>query len=817
MDELSGRSAFSYRLTEEGDFLFFGHMPDYPSAESTPWYAERRRILRAVAGEGSRVGANGLSCLPALRVADLFGAVEVGPRALAECPRLMAVSLSRSLRRIASTAFFGCPAIFAVDFSGSEEELFELLPPTLPMLRSACVRTVRPAEGETLLSGEIGGGRFTLTEDGTLFIDGAELPDCRHPMDMPWYPHAAEVRRVIFGEGVTRIGAHVTDGMTALLEVTVTGRTAIAPFAFSSCHTLREITVFGTVTEVGTYAFAGTGVAYALMPPSLSAIPEGLYDSCRSLKTLVLPAALPTSAKRFLGRPRPRLRFMGTKEELRALPAGVRGVFSRAEDVGNTREVSPALLRALTTAKEQGGAASHQAHLVAGACGAAEECIALLPRRIDLAETAYLTAETRRLGFLPDLDGEGGGRRAERRRLRARRKAAKAELREEKETAKGMVTKMRELTKELRRAHSRARTFERALVRARRAALGALRLAAASYPLGAEERRRAAVQCEYVEALGKHPRADILATAAERSELYRQLSGYRRFDDVRAGLDDLKSLLSGIVAEQEAISLPQVRPRILVAGGDPSDDEVTAACMRALHRAGADPVSAERGTRRNADRGYDALLIPDGPPVNPFLYSERRHSLWDRRRLSYMDGVDAERDRRDYDLFSEFYRYGKPILGIGRGLHLINVAKGGSLFREMPDDRLALHSRKKGDTVHEIEILPSSYLYKILEPTVRPIRVAGNHRSAIRELGRELRSVAHATDGTVEAIEHLRLPIAGVQFLPERMLLPHGERYALPVSAPDDGKPLFTWFVKLAREVRERPLTTLAAKRFSEE
>ena len=216
MDELSGRSAFSYRLTEEGDFLFFGHMPDYPSAESTPWYAERRRILRAVAGEGSRVGANGLSCLPALRVADLFGAVEVGPRALAECPRLMAVSLSRSLRRIASTAFFGCPAIFAVDFSGSEEELFELLPPTLPMLRSACVRTVRPAEGETVLSGEIGGGRFTLTEDGTLLIDGAELPDCRHPMDMPWYPHAAEVRRVIFGEGVTRIGE---DMLVKVIEI----------------------------------------------------------------------------------------------------------------------------------------------------------------------------------------------------------------------------------------------------------------------------------------------------------------------------------------------------------------------------------------------------------------------------------------------------------------------------------------------------------------------------------------------------------------------------------------------------------------------
>ena len=179
MEELSGRSAFSYKLTEEGDFLFFGHMPDYPSAESTPWYAERERILRVVAGEGSRVGANGLSCLPALRVADLTRAAEVGPRALAECPRLYALVLSRSLMRIASSAFSGCSRLLVVDFSGSEEELFDLLPPTLPAFAGALIRTVRPAEGETVVSGEVGGGSFCLTRDGTLVIDGASIPVIR--------------------------------------------------------------------------------------------------------------------------------------------------------------------------------------------------------------------------------------------------------------------------------------------------------------------------------------------------------------------------------------------------------------------------------------------------------------------------------------------------------------------------------------------------------------------------------------------------------------------------------------------------------------
>ena len=473
-------------------------------------------------------------------------------------------------------------------------------------------------------------------------------------------------------------------------------------------------------------------------------------------------------------------------------------------------------------ATDCGLAASHRAHLVADAIDAAEECFGLLPHRLELAEAAYLAAETRRLGFTPAFDDGGEKKRrrrlrAERRWLREQKKEEKAERREEKQTAAGVLSKMRGMTKALRRAHRRARSFERALARARRAALRTTRLSAALYPLGCEERRRAAAQNEYVAALGKGPGAGVLATAAERSSLYRNLFQYRRFDDVRAGLADLESLLSGIAAEQKAATVLTVRPRILVAGAPPLDDPATDACMRALYRAGADPVYAEEYNRRNADSGYDALLITDGPPVNPFLYGERRHSLWDKRRLSHMDGVDPVRDKRDYDLFSAFYKYGKPILGIGRGLHLINVALGGSLYRAMPEDRLALHCKEKGEKTHEIDILPKSFLYKIYEPTVRPIRVAGTHLGAIRELGRELKVVAHASDGTVEAVAHERLPVAGVQFLPERMILPHNERYALPLSAPDDGKPLFSWFVRLAQEVREKPLTSRAADRFSEE
>lgn len=823
MDVLSGRSAFSYSVTEEGDFLFFGRMPDYPNPESTPWFAESRRILRVVAGEGSSVGANGLSRLPALRVADLSRATEIGPRALAECPRLFAIVLSPSLERVASSAFSDCCALRVIDFSGPEEELMSLLPPTLPLFAGTLVRTVRPAEGEEVISGEVGGGSFCLTDDGTLTVDGASLPDCRHPMDMPWYPHGPEVRRVVFGERMRRIGAHALDGMTAVSEVLVTGRTVIAPFAFSSCHTLRDITVFGTVTEVGVCAFAGTGVGYALAPPSLSHIPKGLYDSCRRLKILVLPAVGPLSAERFLGHCRARLRFLGTKEEYRALPSPVRATVRRAVCIGHKKGASRSDLRLLEIAVCRGSTAEQGARLAKEALNDAEEQLSGIDFRIELAEAAYLTAETRRLGFTESFDGSEyknsrRRRRAERRWIREQKKEAAAELCEEKNTATEARKRIGSLTKTLQLSYRRTRELERSVGRARRVTLRAERRSAALYPLGVEERRRVAAQAALLDALEKGPKSDALATAVERSVLYGRLLTYRRFDDVRAGMADLLRLLSDIRAEEETdAALSTVSPRILVAGAPPLDDPATDACMRALHRAGAVPVLAEDRVRRGADLGYDALVIVDGPPVNPFLYSERRHSVWDKEPLSHMDGVDAARDARDYDLFSDFYRYGKPVLGIGRGLHLINVAQGGTIFRQLPNERLEVHCKEKGDMVHEIEILPKSFLYRIYEPTVRPARVAGNHICAIRELGRELKSVAHASDGTVEAVAHEYLPIAGVQFLPERMILPHNEKYALPLSSPDDGRLLFSWFVQLAKEVRAKPLSSYAADRFSEE
>jgi putative glutamine amidotransferase len=207
--------------------------------------------------------------------------------------------------------------------------------------------------------------------------------------------------------------------------------------------------------------------------------------------------------------------------------------------------------------------------------------------------------------------------------------------------------------------------------------------------------------------------------------------------------------------------------------------------------------------KRTTDIGYDGLVLCDGGSVDPLRYDERRRDT----------PVNEGRDLRDAALFDAFFLYGKPVLGVGRGCSFINVRLGGSLRRSLTVAQQRLHLGEGGRAVHPIILSPESYLYKIYTPTVRPLRVLSRHNDALRELGRELYSVARSEDGLVEAIVHRRLPVYGVQFSPEEMLPAAG--HTLPLTAPDDGTPLFTWFLRRCAEIRTSPLTPSAAGRFS--
>jgi len=151
----------------------------------------------------------------------------------------------------------------------------------------------------------------------------------------------------------------------------------------------------------------------------------------------------------------------------------------------------------------------------------------------------------------------------------------------------------------------------------------------------------------------------------------------------------------------------------------------------------------------------DALLLPGGDDIDPCHYGQENCGSV---------GIDAERDRLEFEALDAFVKSGQPVLGICRGAQLINVAFGGSLFQDIPN-----HSRiNNADRLHGSrttdEKLRSLYGEEFI--------INSSHHQAVDRLGEGLSAVQWADDGTVEAIRHESLPVFAVQWHPERLRTP---------------------------------------------
>ena len=149
------------------------------------------------------------------------------------------------------------------------------------------------------------------------------------------------------------------------------------------------------------------------------------------------------------------------------------------------------------------------------------------------------------------------------------------------------------------------------------------------------------------------------------------------------------------------------------------------------------------------------LLLPGGGDVHPSLYGQE---------LRGSEDIDRERDRREMEAVDLFLALGRPILGICRGVQVINVCFGGTLHQDIPG-----HSRIDGvDRLHAT---------RTEDPLLRELygesfTVNSSHHQAVDVPGRDLLSVQWAQDGTVEALRHRTLPVFGVQWHPERLRHP---------------------------------------------
>jgi putative glutamine amidotransferase len=154
-----------------------------------------------------------------------------------------------------------------------------------------------------------------------------------------------------------------------------------------------------------------------------------------------------------------------------------------------------------------------------------------------------------------------------------------------------------------------------------------------------------------------------------------------------------------------------------------------------------------------AARRLDGLVLTGGGDIDPATYGAARHPRTGR--------VSAERDRAELDLLAAALAAGMPVLGICRGLQLLNIARGGTLHQHLPDlGPTAVgtaadpgHTPQPGTFgSHTVRVAAGSMLAGILQAD-RPFAVPTAHHQAIDRLGAGLTATAWAADGIIEAAE----------------------------------------------------------------
>ena len=232
-----------------------------------------------------------------------------------------------------------------------------------------------------------------------------------------------------------------------------------------------------------------------------------------------------------------------------------------------------------------------------------------------------------------------------------------------------------------------------------------------------------------------------------------------------------------------------VRPLILVAAsphakGAEFDDRSTSLSMcytDAVLAAGGLPwilpITSDAGALREALARCDGVLLTGGDDLAPGLHRPDAGQALAARCV----GVDAGRDLFETALLRLWSERPVPMLAICRGLQVLNVALGGTLYLDLPSERpgpVAHNQTDRNDQpVHPVVVERGSLLARATGR--RSLRVNSTHHQAVRDLASGLRPVAVAPDGVVEAAEWAdageRPWMVATQFHPERLAPRHPE------------------------------------------
>ncbi|HEY0304529.1 MAG TPA: gamma-glutamyl-gamma-aminobutyrate hydrolase family protein [Longimicrobiales bacterium] len=194
----------------------------------------------------------------------------------------------------------------------------------------------------------------------------------------------------------------------------------------------------------------------------------------------------------------------------------------------------------------------------------------------------------------------------------------------------------------------------------------------------------------------------------------------------------------------------------------------------ALTYVGAAPVmvpllAQDETTLRAIYERLDGVFLAGGVDVDPASYQEDK--------LDVCGRTDPDRDEVELTLTRWAVEDGKPVLGVCRGMQVINVACGGSLLQDvahasprfLKHDYFPTQGFARDHLAHEAMVSPGSYLQRVYGGG--PIEVNSMHHQGIAKLGDGLAATIHAPDDLIEGIEGIGENfLVGVQWHPEMLI-----------------------------------------------
>jgi putative glutamine amidotransferase len=160
------------------------------------------------------------------------------------------------------------------------------------------------------------------------------------------------------------------------------------------------------------------------------------------------------------------------------------------------------------------------------------------------------------------------------------------------------------------------------------------------------------------------------------------------------------------------------------------------------------------------------ILLPGGVDVDPSCFGEAAHPSLGR--------TDPARDRVEMQLTKWAVEEGKPLLGLCRGLQVINVALGGTLYQDLAaqcptairHDYFPGHGFARDHLAHDVTLAEGSRMSQLMGAARIPVN--SMHHQGIRTMAPSLAAAAVAPDGLIEAVESPHDPfLVGVQWHPE--------------------------------------------------